>query len=503
MIFVSMSKAGRIRHGMVLCAGLGVSVLSGCAAFPDAQAPLAVRDAESLGLAATQSAPVKLPDDWWRLFGDAQLDALVDKALAGHPSLQMAQARLASAWAFAEVVRANDGPRLDGSAQVSRQRFSANGLYPPPYGGGSFDLGDARLTGSWELDFFGKNRAALAAAIGAARASEADAAAARLLLASNVVRAYVRLAQLQAQRAVEERTLAQRQETLQLVRDRFAAGMDSRVELRQSEGSVPEARQQIEALREQIALMQNAIAALLADPKAGEGLEAPALATLRVADLPAEIPADLLGHRPDIAAARWRVEAALGNVDVARSLFYPNINLAAFAGLSSIGLGHFARADSRQGSLGPAISLPIFDSGALRGNLRGKAADLDEAIASYNASLLDAVHEVADQIASTRAIVRQQQEQQQAQAAAEAAYALAVDRYRAGLSSYLTVLAAETSVLTQRRLGVDLAARRLDVQASLIRALGGGYPGSAPAETPGRSAPALAVLSATFIPEKP
>ncbi|TXD16852.1 efflux transporter outer membrane subunit [Extensimonas vulgaris] len=478
------------------CAGFtGLAALTGCADHAGIAPQVQMRDAASLGLtpasapaadaagaaAGHANAPgVALQTDWWRMWGDAQLDALVAKALAGNPSLQQAQARLASAWAFSEAVRASDGPRLDGSLQVDRQHFSAHSLYPPPYGGGSFNLAEGTLTGSWELDFFGKHRAALAAAIGAARAAEADAQAARLLLASSVVRSYFQLARLQAQLAVAERTLAQREETLQLVRERFAAGLDTRVELRQSEGGVPDARQQVEALREQIALMRNAIGALVSEPKAALALDTPSLTAIKAVEIPAQLPAELLGHRPDIAAARWRVEAATRSVDEARSLFYPNVNLAAFVGLSSIGLDNFARASSKEWGFGPAISLPIFDSGRLRANLRGKSADLDAAVASYNASLLDAVHDVADQLDSARSIVRQQTEQRQAQAAAEAAYALALERYRQGLTNYLTVLAAETNVLAQRRLGVDLAARRLDTQVNLIRALGGGYQATLP-----------------------
>jgi NodT family efflux transporter outer membrane factor (OMF) lipoprotein len=187
------------------------------------------------------------------------------------------------------------------------------------------------------------------------------------------------------------------------------------------------------------------------------------------------VPADLLGRRADVAAARWRIEAAVGDVKNAKAQFYPNINLTAFVGLTSIGLDQLFKAASEQYGAGPAIRLPIFDAGRLRANLRGKAADLDAAIESYNAAVLEAVHDAADQIASLRSIERQRAEQVRAQTAAESAYDLATQRYKAGLSTYLTVLNAESSVLAQRRLAVDLKARMLDTQLALIRALGGGY----------------------------
>jgi outer membrane protein TolC len=161
----------------------------------------------------------------------------------------------------------------------------------------------------------------------------------------------------------------------------------------------------------------------------------------------------------------------------AKASFYPNINLSAFVGLASIGLNNLVKASSEQYGIGPALTLPIFDGGRLRANLRGKNADLDAAIESYNGAVIDAVHDVADQLSSLSSVDRQQAEQSRAQAAAESAYDLATQRYKAGLGTYLTVLNAEAVVLNQRRQAADLKARALDAQIALIRALGGGYAG--------------------------
>jgi NodT family efflux transporter outer membrane factor (OMF) lipoprotein len=201
----------------------------------------------------------------------------------------------------------------------------------------------------------------------------------------------------------------------------------------------------------------------------------PALTEVQAQALPTALGAELLGRRADIVAARWRVEASAQDVAVARTAFYPNVNLMAFAGFTSIGLGQLLDAGSRQAGFGPAISLPIFDSGRLRAALKGRAADLDSAIETYNVAVNDAVHEVADQVTSLRAIADQQREQAQAQARLESAYDLAVQRYRAGLGTYLTVLNAETSLLAQRRTAVDLRARALDARALLMQGLGGGW----------------------------
>ena len=307
-----------------------------------------------------------------------------------------------------------------------------------------------------------------------------------MLLASSVARSYVQLARLVEQRGVAQRSLKQRDDVLSLINQRVRAGLDTAVEQRQGEGALPESRQQIEALDEQIALTRHALAALTAQaPDALDSLS-PQLASVQGVPLPAAVPADLLGRRADVAAARWRVEAAGSDMQSARAQFYPNINLTAFIGLASIGLDQLVKSGSEQYGAGPALRLPIFDSGRLRANLRGKTAEVDAAVESYNGAVIDAVHDVADQIASLRSVERQQAEQVRAQSAAESAYDLSTQRYKAGLGNYLTVLNAEAAVLNQRRLAVDLKARSLDSQIALARALGGGY--AADADTQNRLA---------------
>lgn len=467
----------KMTHQASLAVLAAALVLAGCASPGNIAPPAALRDAASLNLQPTspQEAAAPVAAQWWRGFGDAQLDRLVDQALAGNPSLRVAQARLARAQAVSEAVGAALAPQVNGSLDVTIQRYTKNGIIPPPLAGSIQTTGTAQVAGSWEIDFFGKNRAALDAAIGAVRAAQADAEAARILLASNVVRGYLQVARANGQLAVAQRQLAQREQALGLVRDRVSAGLDTRLELRQSEGGLPEARQQIEALREQAEIAGNALAALVGQPNSKVLATTPQMTSLKPLAVSGVIPANLLGQRADIAAARWRVEAAGADVKGARAQFYPNINLVAFVGLSSIGLGNLINAGSLQYGVGPALRLPIFEGGKLRANLRGKAADYDAAVESYNATVIEAIHEVADQLASARSIGRQQAEQRQAQDAAESAYEIALQRYQAGLGNYLNVLSAETAVLAQRRLSVDLAARVLDSQAGLARALGGGY----------------------------
>ena len=405
---------------------------------------------------------------------------------AGNPTLKLAQARLARAQAAMDAAGAALRPQVNGALDLTRQRYTENGMVPPPIAGSVRNTGTLQLSAGWELDFFGRNQAALDAALGSTRAAQADAQAARVLLASNVARAYLQLARANDQLGVAKRTLAQREQALGLVQDRVRAGLDTQLELRQSEGALPEARLQMEAMAEQAELAQHALAALTGRGNRTPVSVQPSLAALKAAAMPVQLPADLLGQRPDVVAARWRVEAAGHDVKNAKAQFYPNINLVTFAGLSSMGLGRLLEAGSAQWGVGPALRLPIFDAGRLRANLRGKTADLDAAVESYNATVLDAIRDAADQIASGQSIARQQAEQRAAQDSAEGAYQIAVQRYQAGLGTYLHVLAAETAVLSQRRLAVDLTARALDTQVGLMRAFGGGYRDDTVASPSGR-----------------
>ncbi|HEY8906676.1 MAG TPA: efflux transporter outer membrane subunit, partial [Rhodoferax sp.] len=440
-----------------------------------------LRDAASLGLDAPGAAtPTPVDAQWWHAFGDDTLNQLETQALQSSPSLKLAQARIAAAQAATQMTHASDGPQLAAQLDATHQRYTANGMIPPPLGGSIKDSGTAQLAASWEIDFFGKNRAALQAALGMERAAQADAQAARVLLAAQVAQSYFAWVGLSEQRSVASRTLAQREQTLQLGQDRFNAGLDTPLELRQAQGALPEARLQLASLDEQIALTRNALAALIGEPNKPLALTPTGQSAIKSILFDATLSANLLGQRADVAAARWRAQAADQSVASAKAQFYPNIKLSAFAGFSSIGLDQLLQAGSQQWGVGPALSLPLFDSGRLRANLGGKTAERDAAVESYNAAVINAVHEVADQLISRQAIARQQAEQTQAEQAAQDAYAAAQQRYRSGLLNALQVLQAETPVLAQRRQAVDLSTRALQNQVALARALGGGFNPSTP-----------------------
>lgn len=430
-------------------------------------------------LAATRSLADTPAGDWpattwWTAFGDPQLDRLVAAALQGSPTLDLARARIDRARAQAGVAAAVSDVHVGANVDGAQQRLSEHYIFPSGLGGTYTSINRAALDFSLDLDFWGRNRAALAAAVGEARATEADAAEARLVLASAVVRSYLQFDLLHRLRAIADATVTQREHLQKLVHTRQQAGLDARAEVQQAIGSVSAAKAERSALDTQLEQVRHQLAALTGQgPDAALDFTPPQVHAARVA-LPEVLPADLLGRRPDVVAQRWRVEAARQGSAAARAEFYPNVNLSAFVGVQSLGLHPLFESGSRIVGIGPAIHLPVFDSSRLRANLAVRHGEEDIAIAQYNATLVDALRDVADQLSVWRGAHAQARDQDAALARYEEAWRLATVRYRAGLTSYTAVLAAETPLLAQRRLSAELHNRQLDAGAGLARALGGG-----------------------------
>jgi NodT family efflux transporter outer membrane factor (OMF) lipoprotein len=464
----------------VLAATLAV-LLAGCASTAGLAPKAELRDPDTLAATKTFAAVAVQQDtwpaaDWWTAFADPQLDALMTEGLAGSPTLALAQARTQKALAFAGIAQSALYPQVNADGAYTRQRFSQNGLVPPPYGGSWSSVNTLQLSLDWEIDFWGKHRATYESAVGQARAAAIDEYAARLALSTAIAHTYVELQRAFDQRDIEVKTLAQREHIFALTRDRNAAGIDSRLEVKQAESALPATRERVAQLDELIGRSRNELAALLGQgPDRGLAIVRPALAPGATVALPSTLPAELLGRRPDIVAQKERIDAARHDIDAARAAFYPNINLAAFVGLSSLGTAGFFSAANRTLGIGPAISLPIFDAGRLRSNLAGRDADYDIAVDGYNQALADGLRDVANQLTAFRSVDTQRYEQVQALGTTQEAYNLALLRYREGLGNYLQVLSAEQPLLLQQALDVDLRARQRAVAIDLVRALGGGY----------------------------
>ncbi|MGF6272516.1 NodT family efflux transporter outer membrane factor (OMF) lipoprotein [Massilia sp. UYP11] len=456
-------------------------VLGGCVSM-GAQPPLArlngdapLNSSRAIGSLTTETAAWPT-QDWWRAYGDPQLDRLVEGARDASPTIAAALARVRQAAALEGLAAASLGPQASASVHTARQRYSEHGSVPKPLAGSWEWAADAGVNLGYELDFWGKNAASVAAAAGRVNARQAEAQAARLAVSSAVVQAYLRLDHLYAQRDLAGRELRQRSRILELVQQRVSAQLDSKAELKQAEIGVPAVRGQIAALDEAIALTRGQIAALGGQGQDAAGAIArPQLRLYRPAAASADIPAALLGRRPELVALRWQVEAASGEIDVARAQFYPTVNLGVSAGLASLGFERLLQGGSRSFAAGPLITLPLLDGGRLRGNLAARSAEFDVAVENYNAAVIDALRDVTAQLTSLRWLGERVREQDQALAAAEEAHALAEQRYRAGLGNFVQVLIAETQVVAQRRAQADLDARAYELDVNLVRALGGGY----------------------------
>ena len=430
----------------------------------------------SVTLASTAVNPDAWPDSqWWTQFQDPQLNQLIEEALAGSPTLRVAEARTRAALAEARVAQSARLPQADLKGSATRERFPEQSVIPPPYAGSWDTLSELQAVLSWEIDFWGKNRAAYQQAVGEARAAELDTRAARLALSANIGHAYVQLERAYLQLDVAQATLEQREQIFKLTQDRNQAGVDSKLELRQAESALPAAREQIAQQQETIDLTRNQLADLLGKgPDRGQSIQRPAANALAAVAIPSKVPSELLGRRPDILAQRWRVEAAQHGIDNAKAQFYPNVNLTAFAGFQILGAGSLINAGNREIGVGPAVSLPLFDGGKRRGNLAARDSEYDVAVEQYNQAVADGLREVVDQLASFRSVDEQRVQQREGLATAQDAYDLATLRYREGVGNYLQVLTTETQLLSQRSLEADLRARSLDLSINLARALGGG-----------------------------
>jgi NodT family efflux transporter outer membrane factor (OMF) lipoprotein len=474
------SHGQRVRSARAaLLFGAAAVALSACASIPNLGAAPQPKPLQAYAASRSFSATAaEWPSDrWWAAYGDAQLTKLVDEALAGAPSLAKAQARVREAEAFRETAKSTLGPHLSAVASVAETKQSYNNGLPKaavPHGWNDFGL--VGLSLDWQLDFFGKNRALLAAATSEAEAARADEAQARLTLSTAVAAAYADLTQLFADRDAAAEALRVRTESEELIAARCARGLETQAALERAHAGRASAEAELAALDEAIGLNRNAIAALLGQgPDRGLAVARPAPGALRAFGLPANLQAELVGRRPDVVAARLTAEAASKRIKVAKAEFYPNVNLSAFLGVQSLGLNTLAKSGSSIGSIGPAITLPIFDSGRLQGNYRGVRAQYDEAVASYDATLTKALQEVADSAVSSRALTLRLAKSREALTASTKAYDLSRQRYAQGLGTYLDVLTAQDALIGAARTVADLETRAFTLDVALVRALGGGF----------------------------
>lgn len=468
----ALSRCGAIAAAVAALALTGCANYFGIKSDKQISGPTQYESSQSLAGAGGQWPSL----DWANQFGDPQLPKLITEALDGNPSIAQAQARIAKASSYIESSRAALLPKVEGSYSWNRELFSANALYPPPYGGTWYSENNVLASASWNLDLWGKNRQRLGQAVSQTKAAEADMQQARVTLAASVARTYNQLAQLYSLLDIAQREIANRQDISRITNGRVSAGLDTNVERETANGNIATTQANLSDLNGQITTTRYQLGALLGKgPDRGLQIATPVLNPGGMVALPDNVPADLVSRRPDLVAARWQVEAAMHDVKEAKAEFFPDINLAAGFGFDAFGWGRFLNSSSRQIQAGPAIHLPIFDAGALRAQLKSRYADFDLDVANYNQTLINALSDVATQVSTIRSIDQQSGDAQRALDASTKAYQLAVIRYKAGLSPQLQVLTADQNRLAAEQTVTNLKMRRRDQQIGLISALGGGF----------------------------
>ncbi|WP_375591899.1 efflux transporter outer membrane subunit [Chitiniphilus eburneus] len=457
-------------------------LLAGCAAIPPDDATVAERDLAGAGLAKSiRLAREGWPDaQWWTRYGDPQLDALIQRALKDSPDLATAQARIRQAQSTQAITEANGGANVTLDGTVDRQYISGTGLFPPPLGGAWYTEGKVGINASYDFDWWGKHRSQIAASLGEVNARRAEEKQAELTIATTVAQSYfalqadwARVATLQQARDAQARLTEGRAK-------RVARGLDPANARVRAEGDLAAIDAQIAAGQTAADREREALRALVA-------ADAAALADLQPRPLPAVDPAlpdqlgnELLARRPDLQAARWRVQSTLSAIDAQRAAFYPTISIGGFAGFDTITMADLFDRASRQFNLIPAISLPIFDSGRLSAQLGAKRADRDALIAEYNQAVVRAVREVAQEGVTLAGLSRQQVATQRQLQASRQVLDNSQAQLKQGLIDRTAVLSAALPVFTQQDSLIQLHHSQLNSELALIKALGGGYRAAEP-----------------------
>jgi len=418
--------------------------------------------------------------DWWKGFNDPQLDALMDEAFKSSPDLKAAQARIASATAFYDRVKAVLSPTVTANGSLVETKQSLNMGFPDAFKsflpGGYLPEGRFTLDANYDIDLWGKSHAALRGAIGQARAAELEGEVARQTLAQQIARAYVELDRLYQERDDLGEIKQGADMRVDLIQARLDHNLDTMDVLLRAQDDQAQVNQRLAAIDGAIRVQGNLLAALAGEgPDRGLQIMRPKLAPAGIDTLPDDVRADLLGRRPDVQAARLRVEAQAENIKYTRADFYPNVKLNATWGIQAVGLQYLGDPKSQIGTIGPAISLPLFNGGNLRAAYRSSEADYNAAVATYDQTLTRALQQVADAAANSQSTTGQLQESARRVAAAKTTYDLSKARFTKGLGTKVDVLQAHSALISAELEETNLKAQAYNNRIAFIAALGGGF----------------------------
>lgn len=455
--------------------------LSACATVPPSTTDTPVK-AETL--AADQSlqgqAGAWPAREWWKGFNDPQLDALMDEAFKSSPDIKAASARVASATAFYDRVKAVLSPTVTANGSVVETKQSLNMGFPDAFKdflpGGYLPEGRFTLDANYDIDLWGKSHAALRGSIGQAKAAQLEAEVARQTLSQQIARAYVELDRLYQERDDLSEIKRGADMRVDLIQARLDHSLDTMDVLLRAQDDQAQVNQRLAGIDGAIRIQGNLLAALAgAGPDRGLQITRPALKPADIDTLPNDVRADLLGRRPDVQAARLRVEAQAENIKYTRADFYPNVKLNASWGIQAVGLQYLGDPKSQIGTIGPAISLPLFNGGNLRAAYRSSEADYNAAVATYDKTLTSALQQVADAAANSQSTAGELKESARRVEAAQKTYDLSKARFGKGLGTKVDVLQAHSALVSAELEETNLKAQAYNNRIAFVAALGGGF----------------------------
>jgi len=453
-----------------------VLALAGCAVGPDYLRPdAAVSDAykEATGWKVAEPQDESNRGNWWEIFGDPQLSALIESIDISNQNVRLAEAQFRQAQALAAQSRAALFPTLDANASITRSR-SPTGLVGGTTAGRIINNRSVGLSSSWELDLWGGLRRALESSAAGAQASAADLAAARLSAQAELASDYFQLRVLDAQKQLLDDTATAFDKSLELTRNRYAAGVAAKVDVVQAETQLKSTQAQAIDTGVQRAQLEHAIAILIGKPPSEFSL-APAPLAVTMPRVPLGLPSELLERRPDVAAAERRAAAANARIGVARAAYFPSLTLSGNTGFRSAAATDLFAASSRFWSIGPVLAQSIFDAGLRRAQTEQAIAAYDATVAEYRQAVLAGFQEVEDNLAALRILEEEAEVQEDAVRAARESVLLTTNQYKAGIVSYINVVTVQTTQLNNERTAVGILGRRLVAAVTLVKALGGGW----------------------------
>jgi NodT family efflux transporter outer membrane factor (OMF) lipoprotein len=464
---------------LIVIAAIGaLGCVTGCTVGPNyvkptVEVPAAYK--ENVGWQVAQPQDAALRGDWWEMFNEPQLNAFEAQVEVSNQNVALAEAQFRQARALVQQARAAYFPTVTIGVGVNNSSVSTTVTRSA---GSRFSsmLYTLPVDVSWEIDVWGRIRRLVESSQTSAQASAADLETARLSAQIEVAQDYFQLRTLDTEKQLLDASTADFQKSLDLTTNRYASGIASRADVLQAQTQLKTTQAQAIDVSVQRVQLEHAIALLIGKPASIVTIaQAPLSMTLVPPPIPVGVPSEVLEQRPDIASSERLVAAANAQIGAAEAAYYPTVSLGATGGFQSGSLSQWLSAPSRFWAVGPAISETVFDGG-LRAALTDQArAVYDGNVASYRQTVLSAFQEVEDNLAALRIRESEAQVQDEAVQAAQQTVAIVTNQYKAGISSYLDVIVAQTAALNNERNSINILGNRLNASVLLIKALGGGW----------------------------